>query len=685
MARLLTAVAVALPALSSILLVLLRRRVRSSTAYHAALLASAVSAISFLILLPHAGSDAVLSLEWMPGAGTMGVTLGATSLWAASITSGALFVLLLSQASDRAGFRVASGALMMLTLATANVAFLADHFLGRYVALEVVALCIALASLVDAPQPTRFRPAWTSYLVLRLGDAGLLAAIFVLFQASTTLNIKAALEAGTALGGATLAYAVAGFLLAVWVKLGGWPFHVWSQQGRPASLATQAWLYGTVMPNLGLYLLYRVTPLLQLIQPLQQVAFWVGAVGAAAAALIMLTQDDLRTALAYLGAVQAGLALFAAASGVKSAIWLSVVLLTPVRVLLFLNADCAQRGFVRWRRWVLGVFSVLAGLALLLYNLLMTWWARQVAAPLDALLVAEVGVSVCAVWALRAARRLSTSEVDREQTNDDWPRWAVLGLVGIAVLAGLARLGSLLGYLTMFGGVSSLPVPSVSSLGRHALTLPAVWAVIVLGWGLWQLQRRSGQEPVLLPQISMPVRDLEEGLAQAARTLHAVVEVGLLEQTLAMTVRVVRDGSRVVYRVVEQDGLDHFLAQLANTTIAVAKGLYHVLEREGLEELQQRAIGAFMARVREVYRVLERGGSEELPRRVAQGLMDGARKTYRTVEEESSAGILRPVVRIALGWGRTLQRWQTGRLRYNLLWVLGSLVVVVVVLVLMVW
>ena len=685
MVRLLTAAAVSLPALGGMIMTLLLRRVRFSIAYYVTLMTSSASAISLLMLLPHVDSHAVLSVDWMPGAGTMGVALGATSLWAALVTSVALIVVLLSQASDQRGFPAASGVLMLLTLTTANVAFLADHFLARYVALEVVALCVALALLVDARQPTRFRPAWTSYLILRLGDAGLLTAIFVLLRESGTLNIKKALEAGATLEGATLAYAVAGFLLAVWVKLGGWPFHVWSQQGRPASLATRAWLYGTVMPNLGLYLLYRVSALLPLVQPLQQAMLWVGAVGAAVAALIMLTQDDRRTALVYLGAAQAGVAIFAAASGVSSAIWLSVVLLTPVRVLLFLAADCAQIGFARWHRGAVGALSALAGLALLLYNVLMTWWAKQASAPLDALLVTEVGVALCAVWASKAASRLPTGQYEKEQVQGDRLRLAVLGLVGITVLAGVSRLAPLVGYLTMSGGVSPLLVPSVSALFRHVVTMPAMWAVIVLGWGLWQLQRRSGQEPILPLHISRPIGDLEETLAQAARTLQAVVEVGLLEQTLAMIVRVVKDGSRIVYRVVEQDGLDTLLAQVTRTVIAVAKGLYHVLEGQGLEELQQRAAQTFMGRLREAYRVLEQEGIEALQRRAAQAVMDGARTTYGAVEEESSAGILRPVVRVALGWGYTLQRWHTGRLRHNLMWVLGTLLVIMVVLALVVW
>ena len=139
---------------------------------------------------------------------------------------------------------------MLLALAATNVAFLIDHFLGRYVALEIMALCIALALLVEVRNSVGGRLARRSYLLLRLGDAGLLTAILVLMDASGTLNIATALEAGSTLDATRLGWVVAGFMLAVWVKLGGWPFHLWSQPGRRLALSSQAWLYATVMPNL---------------------------------------------------------------------------------------------------------------------------------------------------------------------------------------------------------------------------------------------------------------------------------------------------------------------------------------------------------------------------------------------------------------------------------------------------
>lgn len=703
---------VLVPFLLSLVLILSRSRLDSSGGYRLTLFASGLTTSSLVALLSHADSHAVLSLHWKPGAGAMGLAPGATSLLAALATSATLFVVLLSQASAEEGFRPVSGATWLLALSTANVAFLADHFLARYVALEVVALCVALVLLADRHGPVRFRPAWTTYLLLRVGDAGLLAAIFVLLQSSGTLNIKKALEAGAAMEGQPLTYAAAGFLLAVWVKLGGWPFHVWSQPGRRVGLTSQAWLYSTVMANLGLYLLYRVTPLLHLSLPLETATIWVGSAGAAVAAVILLAQDDLRAALVYFSAVQAGLAVLAAGAGVKSAVWLSVVAMTLPRALLYLAADFAQHGTQRWHRRAASWLFGLGGIFLLAFGLLLTWWARAAHAPLDALLVAEVGVAVSVVWLSRATRKLSAGAPRAAQLRADRWRILVAGLTGLGVLVGAVGFRSLVSWLTVYADLSPITVPPLSMLGRHALALPAVWAVILAGWGLWQLQRRTGRQPLTLPGVSLQPYELEEVLARTAQVLHGIIEVGLLERTLTAAVGAVTGGSRLIYRVVEQQGLeglqttiarvlfvgsrlwhdafeeqgvDRLMRGAARAVQVLAQGLYHIIEGEGFDDWLRKVVNAFMRRIRATYRLVEQEGTAELERRAAQVLMGGARRAYRSVEEEGSEGILKPVVGAALGWGHGLQRWQTGRLRYNLMWVLGSLVIVIVVLVIIAW
>jgi hypothetical protein len=105
-----------------------------------------------------------------------------------------------------------SAALLLLMLSAANIAFLSKNFLGRYVALEVVGLGIALAPLLEVREGARLAR-WV-YLLLRLGDVGLLLAILVLHRAAGTLDINAALSASLTLPPALLAWIVGGFVLA---------------------------------------------------------------------------------------------------------------------------------------------------------------------------------------------------------------------------------------------------------------------------------------------------------------------------------------------------------------------------------------------------------------------------------------------------------------------------------------
>jgi len=558
------------------------RRAHPSTVHRVGLATTGLTALCVLALLPHARDDSAFVVEWLPGAGPMELATGATGLYAVLVTTWGAFLVLLGTTSRSAECPPLSGAVTLLALAATNVAFLTEHFLARYVALEVVALCIALALLVEVRNSAGIRLARGSYLLLRLGDVGLLIAILILMDASGTLNIGPALEfalssiEGTsgALDATRLGLVVAGSILAVWVKLGGWPFHLWSQSGRRLSLASQAWLYATVMPNLGAYLLYRVTPLLALAGPLQTAALWLGAGGAALAALIALTQADLRAALVYLGAAQGGLALFVAAAGVKSAVWVGLLALTPLRLLLFLVADAAQNSDSPTRRRVAACLFALGGLVLAAFGLLTTWWAREAGAPLDALLVAEAAVALTGVWAARAAYRLPRplSGIAKEPAIH-WTQWMTVGLLGAGVLAGGLAFGPLTRHLAAASRMALPDIPTLPALLRYAATAPALLVVMALVLAVWWLQRRSRLGLLVLAEPAEEVYDLEEGLARAAQVLHAVIEVGIAEQIVALVVRAVVDGARVTYRVVEQEGLEGFLRRSVQAVLVLSRGL----------------------------------------------------------------------------------------------------------------
>jgi formate hydrogenlyase subunit 3/multisubunit Na+/H+ antiporter MnhD subunit len=186
------------------------------------------------VALRFMGGDAALALRWLPGTGPMTLSLGSTSLLAAAATAAALGV---TAAVVEPTSSLVSGT-VLLALASGNVAFLSGHFLLRYGALELVGLFIAAAPLLqarnrgDRDSAAGVHAAWV-YLLLRLGDAGLLTAILMLWTHTGTLEITPALAGSAALPIGVQAWVAGGFLLAVAVKIGLWPFHAWiHSEGR---------------------------------------------------------------------------------------------------------------------------------------------------------------------------------------------------------------------------------------------------------------------------------------------------------------------------------------------------------------------------------------------------------------------------------------------------------------------
>ena len=656
---------IALPLLAATLVTIASRHISPSNAHRIALTVTSVTALCALSLLLRVDSS-LIAIEWLPGAGLMRLTTGATGLYAVLVTAGGAFLVLLAPSfippNDKEGGKGGlqhsplSAAIMLLALAATNVAFLTDHFLARYIALEVVALCIISALLVEIRTSSGSRLAWNNYLLLRLGDAGLFTAILILNDASRTLSIIPALEAGVSLDTTQLISVVASFILAVWVKLGIWPFHLWIQSGRWLTLTSQAWLYATIMPNLGLYLLYRITPLLVLARPLQTAALWLGAGGAALAALIALTQVDQRATLVYLGAAQGGLALFVAASGVKPAVWLSLLVLTPLRLLLFLTLEVAQRSITAIQHKAAMYLFTLGGLALTAFSLLTTWWARRTGVSLDILFVAEAAVALTGVWVVRMVRQLfrPISRVIKGPTNH-WTQWAMVGLLSSGVLTVGLAFRPLAHHMAAASRVPLPTLPTLPALLRYAATAPALLVTMILVLAVWQLQRRSRLRPLFSGQPTDKVYDLEEGLAQAAKVLHAVVEIGIAEQIVALAARAVVYGSRVTLRAIEHKGLEGLLRGLVRAVVDGARITLRAVEHKGLEGLL---------------------------RGLVRAMVDGARITNRIVEHNSLEGFLQRTVRSVLVISRGLQYRHAGRLRRNLLWVIISLTLAVLALVL---
>jgi len=621
---------IGLPLLASLLLVVTYGRLGQRGSSLVTLGAAGLTGLLTLALLISPQASAGGGVVWLPGMGALGLDAGFSSALAACFTTLACVIVLASTRQTPGDSPALSGAVTLLALSAGNGAFLADHFLARYVALEIVALCAALIVPIEASARERRRLAWTSYVVLRVGDAGLLVAILVLWNLSGTLIIDTTLSHAVSAAGAggQLPWAAAGLVLAVWVKLGGWPFHVWSQAGPRVSLASHTWLLATLLPNLGAYLLYRVTPLLAVSGGIRTLSLWAGAAGALVAAILALTETDERRAFVFGAASQAGLLLLLAASGIKAGVWLAILVLTPVRVLLLLAADLARRTGSRSQRRAASFAHALDGLALTGYNLLATWWAREAGVRLDVLLLTQVAVALLAVWALRTALHLARAAREAEGAPAaGWDQAAIVGLLASGALASATLFGPLARALTSAAHLTLPPLPTLGTLLGYTATAPGILVVLALTLARLRLARlRQGGVQRLAPTIGTNPgsegADLEAALAKTARALHTVVEVGVAERFVTLLARWVMGAARLAWFV----------------------------EHDGLERLTQNT---------------------------ARGAMSGSSAIYRAIEQRRLEGLLRQIVRAALGMSGALRRWHSGRLRRNLLWVPAALALAV--------
>ena len=202
---------------------------------------------------------------------------------------------------------------------------LADNLLVLFLFWEGVGLCSYLLVGFWYQQPAAAAAAKKAFVVNRVGDAALLIGLFLIWTTFGTLELSTVLSAtaieevaATPNGSATIT-AICLLLFAGAVgKSAQFPLHVWLPDAMEGPTPVSALIHAATMVTAGVYLIARCTPLFVEAPQAQLVVAGVGAFTALLAALIALTQNDLKRVLAYSTVSQLGymfLALGAAAIG----------------------------------------------------------------------------------------------------------------------------------------------------------------------------------------------------------------------------------------------------------------------------------------------------------------------------------------------------------------------------------
>lgn len=365
---------------------------------------------------------------------------------------------------------------LLVTLAAVTTVVIANNLLVIAVAWTVTSLGLHRLLTFYGDRRAAIIAAHKKFLVSRLADVCLYAALALIYRTIGSLDLDA-IAGWIAARGAlppTLQVAAGLGVIAAALKSAQLPFHGWLTQVMEAPTPVSALLHAGVV-NLGGFLMIRLAPLMAQAPTAQLLLVVIGMTTTVFAALVSTTRVSVKVALAWSTCAQMGFMLVECGLGAWHLALLHLLAHSLYKAHAFLGAGTAVEA---WRQRALA--AVRPGPSL----------ARVV--------ISAGGVLVAAVAAVAIAARLGGPAV-----TVDAPVVVLALVVGLALIPMVASPGdALAGVVLRALGVAALYV------GAHALAgqlwpSPAVagaptvgWAIVAAGFvALFAIQTALQQRP----------------------------------------------------------------------------------------------------------------------------------------------------------------------------------------------
>ena len=291
------------------LIALYVRKIPLAAGYLAILGVGAASVLSYVTLFNVMAADggiAAHSHEWF-SAGDLVVNLGVrvdglTAVMLVVVTTVAFLVQVYStgymQGDDGYGRYFAH--MCLFTFSMLGLV-LADNLFQMFIFWELVGLCSYLLIGFWFHKPSAAAAAKKAFIVTRIGDLGLLAALLLVWTRAGTFDVTAIQEWATS--GEPEGYIVTLFALGLFAGAAGksaqFPLHVWLPDAMEGPTPVSALIHAATMVAAGVYLVARFFPVFEASHDAAQFVAWIGAITALVAATIALVQTDVKRVLAY--------------------------------------------------------------------------------------------------------------------------------------------------------------------------------------------------------------------------------------------------------------------------------------------------------------------------------------------------------------------------------------------------
>jgi NADH-quinone oxidoreductase subunit L len=182
-----------------------------------------------------------------------------------------------------------------------------------------------------------------AFVVNRIGDAGFLIAMFLLFNAAGSLGVLD-LAANRELLAPIATLACLALFAGVAGKSAQIPLYIWLPDAMAGPTPVSALIHAATMVTAGVYLMCRMSFLFLLSPVAMEVVATVGAMTALFAALIAITQKDIKKVLAYSTVSQLGYMVMAVGMGAFTAGVFHLMTHAFFKACLFLGAGSVIHG-----------------------------------------------------------------------------------------------------------------------------------------------------------------------------------------------------------------------------------------------------------------------------------------------------------------------------------------------------
>jgi len=455
----------------------------------------------------------IVVFEWM-ASGELSVPFGflvdplsATMTLLTTSFSSAIWLFSVNYMHNERGF-ARFYTVMPLMVFAMLVLTMANNYALMFLGWEGVGICIYLIVAFYYDREASARSGTRAMVLNRIGDAGMLLALFLIFEHFGTLSYTEVFAAAPAQSQGALTAISLSLTAGILGKSCQLPLGTWLSSAMEGPTPASAMIHAAVQD--GIYLVARSHDLFDGAPDAMLILAVIGASTAVYGALVGLAQTDIKGLLALSTTSQLGLMLFACGLGAYPVAVFHMLTHACVKTFLFLTspsilhhlhggADPAAEGRGTARPSVAARVLLVALVALAAFPFLSGWWQDAVfgQAYVDGgYLLLAVGLVAAFSVAYSTARmvRVAFSAAPGHDHGDAPARLSAGKLaLPLAVLAGLIGLGLLAGLLPggvggrWFAGFLAPVVPTTDSAGNGTPFLGlAVMGLMVLvlfvGW-----------------------------------------------------------------------------------------------------------------------------------------------------------------------------------------------------------